>query len=291
MKRIFLILFLLFKISVADEINFDIFYDQNISNEEVDKELDKLLIVLNKNQSLINKEFGDGERIFSFFIINSKVGNTGKFDFGRIEKVLKFKPDLNYDMYQIKNTSPLHMAMALGFNNETKNRISEYEILNLIKILVKNGADVKAKELLVTAYNINRFKIFKYFLDSGTKDATKIMFSIAADMGIFMGNNGLSINKNKLENSKEREFITTDKFKNFYESKIRFLKEALKFVKLNEFDLKDIEIFIIVNSILDNDKAIQILLDNELCKLANICDFLKETARHYNSKKILKLLK
>lgn len=291
MTRIFIILFLLFKVLTANDINFDIFYDQNISNEEVDKELDKLLIVLNKNQSLINKEFGDGERIFSFFIINSKVGNTGKFDFGRIEKVLKFKPDLNYDMYQIKNTSPLHMAMALGFNNETKNRISEYEILNLIKILVKNGADVKAKELLVTAYNINRFKIFKYFLDSGTKDATKIMFSIAADMGIFMGNNGLSINKNKLENSKEREFITTDKFKNFYESKIRFLKEALKFVKLNEFDLKDIEIFIIVNSILDNDKAIQILLDNELCKLANICDFLKETARHYNSKKILKLLK
>lgn len=291
MIRFFIILFLSFKALTANEINFDIFYEHNTTNEEVDKELDKLLLALDKNPKLINKEFKDNERIFSFFIINTKVADTGKFDFERIEKVLKFRPDLNYDIYQIKNTSPLHMAMALGFNNEIKNRISEDEILNLIKILVKNGADVKAKELLVTAYNINRFKIFKYFLDSGTKDATKIMFSIAADMGIFMANNGLSINKNKLENSKEREFITTDKFKNFYESKIRFLKEALKFVKLNEFDLKDIEIFIIVNSILDNDKAIQILLDNELCKLANICDFLKETARHYNSKKILKLLK
>ncbi|WP_185768481.1 hypothetical protein [Campylobacter sp. RM16192] len=277
---------------MANEINFDIFYDHNTTNEEVNKELDKLLLVLDKNPNLINKEFGEyNERIFSFFIINSKVGNTGKFDFERLEKVLKFRPDLNYNMYKIDNSSPLHMAIALGFDHEIKNAISEDEILRLMEILVKNGANVTAKELLVTAYSSDKFEIFKYLLDSKIRDTSRIMLSIAADIAIFIGHNGLSVQRKKTQNSKEREFVKTDKFKNFYEDKIKFLEEALKFIKLSEFNSKEIETFIIINSILDNEKAIKILLDNGLCKLAKICDFSIETAKHYNSKKILKLLK
>lgn len=290
MKRIFLILFLLFKISVADEINFDIFYDQNITNQQVDKELDRLLFILDKNPNLINKEFGYNERIFSFFIINSKIGNTGKFDFERIEKVLQFKPDLNYNMYRLDYTSPLHMAIVLGINIDGSKWLREDENLKLIKILLKNGADLNTKELLTTAYSANKFEIFSYFLDNGARDTTRILFSIAADIGIFIGNNGFSIHKNKLENSNERKFARTDIFKKFYENKIKFLKELVKFIELDKIDLKEIESFIIINSILDNKSAIQILLDNGLCELTKSCEFLKDTANHYDSKEILKLL-
>ncbi|MDO5045931.1 hypothetical protein [Campylobacter sp.] len=292
MKKIFAVLIFAFALSFGYEINFDKFYDENITNEEVDRELDNLLLVLDKNPNLINKEFGEyNERIFSFFIINEKIGRVGKFDFERIEKVFKFRPDLNYNMYKIDNSSPLHMAIALSFDHEIKNSISEDEILKLIKILAKNGADVRAKELLVTAYSTDKFEIFKHLLDNKARDTSKIMFSIAADIAIFIGHNGLSVQKKKIENSKEREFARTDKFKEFYESKIKFLKESLKFIELNEFNPKEIETFIIINSILDNDKAIEILLKNGLCELENGCKFLKEQAEFYDSNEILKLLK
>ncbi|MFL1706971.1 hypothetical protein ACHJH3_08210 [Campylobacter sp. MOP7] len=292
MKNILAIFIFAFALSFGHEVNFDRFYDENITNEEVDRELDKLLAALDENPNLINKETNEyNERIFSFFIINSKVGNTGKFDFERIEKVLKFKPDLNYNMYKIDNSSPLHMSMVLGLDIDGGQWLKENEALKLIKILVKNGADINSKELLSTACSFNKFKLFKYLLDNGARDTTGILFSLAMDISGFVGNSGLSIHKNKLDNSKEREFVKTDKFKNFYEGRIKFLEEALKFIKLSEFNPKEIEAFIIINSILDNDKVIEILLKHGLCELENSCKFLKEQAKNYDSKEILNLLK
>lgn len=292
MKKILAILIFGLALSFGHEVNFDRFYDENITNKEVDRELDKLLAALDKNPNLINKEFGEyNERIFSFFIINSKVGNTGKFDFERIEKVLKFKPDLNYNMYKIDNSSPLHMVIALGFDHEMKSGISEDEILKLVKVLVKNQADINAKELLATAYSVNKFEIFRYLIDSGARDTSRIILSIAADTGIFIGQNNLGIHRDKLENSKEREFAKTQKFDKFYKDKIRFLEEILKFQKLKEINPKEIEFFILVNVILDNDKAIKLLLQHGLCELENSCKFLKEQAKNYDSKEILNLLK
>ncbi|QKF92250.1 hypothetical protein [Campylobacter sp. CCUG 57310] len=291
MKKIFAILAFIFTLAFGYELNFEKFYDENITNEQVNEYLDDLLAALEKNPNLINKETNEyNERIFSFFIINSKVGNTGKFDFERIEKILKFKPDLNYDMYRINNSSVLHMAIALGFDHEIKSGISEDEILKLVKVLVKHGADINAKELLATAYSVNKFEIFRYLIDNGARDTTRIMLSIAADTAIFIGQNNLSIHRDKLENSKEREFAKTQKFDKFYKERIRFLEKILKFQELKEIDSKEIELFILVNVILDNDRAIELLLQHGLCELENSYKFLKEQAKVYNSKKILKII-
>lgn len=292
MKKIFAVLAFIFTLSFSYGLNFEKFYDENITNEQVDKYLDDMLAALEKNPNLINKETNEyNERIFSFFIINSKVGNTGKFDFEHIEKVLRFKPDLNYNMYGINNSFPLHMVIALGFDHEIKSSISEDEILKLVKVLVKHGADINAKELLATAYSVNKFEIFRYLIDNGAKDTARIILSIAADIGLFIGQNNLSIHRDKLENSKEREFAKTQKFDKFYKERIKFLEKILKFKELKEINPKEIEFFILVNVILDNDKAIKLLLQHGLCELENSCKFLKEQAKNYDSKEILNLLK
>lgn len=288
-KLLFLLVFIA-TFGLCESVNFDIFYDQNATYKVIDDELDKILNKLSKDPELIDKEFGQKDRLFSYFLINAKVADSKKFDLKRIEKVLKFKPNLNYNIYDISNTTPLHTAIFFGVDTENQG-IKEEEILKLIKIILANGADINATELLQTAFNADKFEIFSYLLKSGARDHSRLIFSISADIAIFMGNSGFSIHKNNLQNDKAREFAREQKFQNFFNHRMKFLKKALNFIPLNQFNKKEIELFISINAIIDNKKAIEILLDNGLRDMQESYEFLKTNARHYNSKEILRLIK
>lgn len=65
--------------------------------------------------------------------------NTGEIDFERIEKVLKFKPGLNYKTVvasPICNSALLLMPLFSG----QKSNLSEADVIRLVKLLVRHGS-------------------------------------------------------------------------------------------------------------------------------------------------------
>lgn len=98
--------------------DFRIFYDENATSEKIDSGLDQILDFLRQNPHRANDELGEHcDRLFTPFIFNAKIYNTGKIDFERIEKALKFKPDLNYKTViasPICNSALLLMPLPSG---------------------------------------------------------------------------------------------------------------------------------------------------------------------------------
>ncbi|EET79862.1 hypothetical protein [Campylobacter showae] len=75
--------------------DFRIFYDKNATSEQIDAELDQILDFLRQNPLRVNDELGEYcDRLFTPFIFDAKIYNTGKIDFERIEKALKFEKQI-----------------------------------------------------------------------------------------------------------------------------------------------------------------------------------------------------
>ena len=73
--------------------DFRIFYDENATSEQIDSGLDQILDFLRQNPHRVNDEFGKNcDRLFTPFIFNAKMYNTGEIDFERIDKALKLSP-------------------------------------------------------------------------------------------------------------------------------------------------------------------------------------------------------
>ena len=94
------------------------FSTKTLRASKIDAGLDQILEFLSQNPHRVNDEFGEfNARLFSPFIYNVKIIKTGKFDFERIEKVLKFKLDLNYKFMIF---TPIDAVIALGINSDGK---------------------------------------------------------------------------------------------------------------------------------------------------------------------------
>lgn len=128
--------------------DFRIFYDENATSEQIDSGLDQILDFLRQNPHRVNDELGEYcDRPFTPFIFNVKMHNAGKIDFERIEKALKFKPDLNYKTViasPICNSALLLMPLPSG----QKSKLSEADVIRLVKLLVRHGADANDKFVL-----------------------------------------------------------------------------------------------------------------------------------------------
>ena len=75
--------------------DFRIFYDENATSEQIDAGLDQILDFLRQNPHRVNDELGEYcDRLFTPFIFNAKIYNTGEIDFVRIEKALKFEKQI-----------------------------------------------------------------------------------------------------------------------------------------------------------------------------------------------------
>lgn len=111
--------------------DFRIFYDENATSEQIDSGLDQILDFLRQNPHRVNDEFGKNcDRLFTPFIFNTKMYNTGETNFERIEKALKFKPDLNYKTViasPICNSALLLMPLPSG----QKSKLSEADVIRL----------------------------------------------------------------------------------------------------------------------------------------------------------------
>ena len=132
--------------------NFEIFYDENASDAQIDAGLDALLAFAAQNRGRIDEDFGEfKDRIFTAFIFNPKVLRNSKFDFERIEKILKFKPNLNYGG-DGGYFSPLKLAIFFGskFSGEMAKlyHFDSADAMRLLELLVQNGADAKTSGLL-----------------------------------------------------------------------------------------------------------------------------------------------
>ena len=75
--------------------DFRIFYDENATSEQIDAGLDQILDFLWQNPHRVNDELGEYcDRLFTPFIFNAKIYNTGEIDFERVEKALKFEKQI-----------------------------------------------------------------------------------------------------------------------------------------------------------------------------------------------------
>ena len=288
---IFMVLTQILFSSNLPEPRFEIFFDENATSKQIDAGLDQILEFLSQNPHRINEEYGEfNDRLFSPFIYNVKIIKTGKFDFERIKKALKFKPGLNYKFMIF---TPLDAVIALGIDPEGKYKLDQKEAIRLIDLLVANGADIGSPELLRTACNAEAFEIFSHLLGKGARGNKETMLCVAGGIAIFMGQNGAPPIANAPLNPKIRQFAKTAKFAEFYRDKMRYLEELLKFEPLSEFKAKELEIFAKLAAILDSEDMVKFLLKNSVCKdekLRTSCENLKKYATQFGAKESLKLI-
>ena len=294
MKKYAVIFMILTQILFASNLLepcFEIFYDENATSKQIDAGLDQILDFLSQNPHRVNDEFGEfNDRLFSPFIYNVKIIKTGKFDFERIKKALKFKPGLNYKFMIF---TPLDAVIALGIDPEGKYKFDQKEAIRLIDLLIANGADIGSPELLRAACNAEAFEIFSHLLSKGARGDKETMLCVAGGIAIFMGQNGASPIANAPLDPKIRQFAKTAKFAEFYCDKMRYLDELLKFKPLSKFEAKELEIFTKLAAILDSEDMVKFLLKNGVCKQENLqisCKNLKKYAAHYDAKESLKLI-
>ena len=294
MKKLAVIFMVLTQILFASNLlepDLEIFFDENATNKQIDAGLDQILEFLSLNPHRVNDEYGEfNDRLFSPFIYNLKIIKTGKFDFKRIEKVLKFKPSLNYKFMIF---TPIDAVIALGIDPNGGYKFDQKEAIRLINLLVANGADIGSPELLRTACNTEAFEIFSHLLSKGARDDKDVMLCVAGGIAIFMGQNGASPIANAPRDPKIRQFAKTAKFTEFYSDKMRYLEELLKFKPLSEFEAKELEIFIKLAAILDSKDMVKFLLKNGVCKdekLRTSCENLKKSATRYDAKESQKLI-
>ena len=288
---IFMVLIQILFASNLPEPDLDIFFDENATNKQIDAGLDQILDFLSQNPHRVNDEFGEfNDHLFSPFIYNMKIIKTGKFDFERIKKALKFKPDLNYKFMIF---TPIDAVIALGIDPNGKYKFDQKESIRLIDLLVANGADIGSPELLHMACNTEAFEIFSHLLSKGARGDKDVMLCVAGGIAIFMGQKGASPIANAPLDPKIRQFAKTAKFTKFYRDKMRYLEELLKFEPLSEFEAKELEIFTKLAAILDSEDMVKFLLKNGVCKdekLRTSCENLKKYATHYDAKESLKLI-
>nr|WP_314881433.1 hypothetical protein [uncultured Campylobacter sp.] len=275
--------------------NFEIFYDENASDAQIDAGLDALLEFAAQNRGRIDEDFGEfKDRIFTAFIFNPKVLRNSKFDFEQIEKILKFKPNLNYGG-DGGYFSPLKLAIFFGskFSGETAKlyHFDSADAMRLLELLVQNGADVKADGLLLDAASNDNFEAFKFLIANGARDTKDVVGSVAGSELIFLSDNNVSIlgYKEALP-LVAREFAAGTKFKEFRDGRLCYLDEILKFQSFASIDKKEIETLIKVAVVLDDEMTAEFLLSRGLCKQKGLCEFLKVQAKTYDAAKISKIL-
>ena len=275
--------------------NFEIFYDENASDAQIDAGLDTLLEFAAQNRGRIDEDFGEfKDRIFTAFIFNPKVLRNSKFDFERIEKILKFKPNLNYGG-DGGYFSPLKLAIFFGskFSGEMAKlyHFDSTDAMRLLELLVRNGADVKASGLLRDAAASDNFEAFKFLIEKGARDTKDVVGSVAGSELIFLSDNNVSIlgYKEALPLA-AREFAAGAKFKEFRDGRLCYLDEILKFQSFASIDKKEIETLIKVAVVLDDEMTAEFLLSRGLCKQKGLCELLEERAKRYDAVKISKIL-
>ena len=275
--------------------NFEAVYDDNASDEQIDAGLDALLEFAAQNRDRIDEDFGEfKDRIFTAFIFNPKVLRNSEFDFERIEKILKFKPNLNYGG-DGGYFSPLKLAIFFGskFSGEMVKlyHFDSADAMRLLELLVQNGADVKADGLLLDAVSNDNFAAFKFLIEKGARDAKGAVGSVAGSELIFLSDNNVSIlgYKEALPLA-AREFAAGAKFKEFRDGRLCYLDEILKFQSFASIDKKEIETLIKVAVVLDDDAAAEFLLSRGLCEQKELCELLEERAKRYDAEKISKIL-
>lgn len=173
------------------------------------------------------------------------------------------------------------MALPSG----QKSKLSEADVIRLVKLLVGHGADPNDKFVLSCIYGADGFGIFKELL-SMNADMSEIALQIAVDMRSFAYENGATLKLDETVNLKAAQFGKSEKFVEFYREKIRYFEELLKFKSLKEINKGGIRFFIETNLALDNAKAIEFLLKNGLCELPQECEFLRKKAKIYGAAEV-----
>ncbi|MDA3042709.1 MULTISPECIES: hypothetical protein [unclassified Campylobacter] len=277
--------------------NFEIFHDENATNEQISSALDALLDFARANAERINEEFGEyGERIFTHFIYNSKISRTGKFDFDKISEILKFSPNLNYNEGEFDN--PLNIVNSYGCdigagleNDENSTKFDSEELFALIDLLVSSGAKPSENDAKM-ASACDNFDAFAYFLANGAPLGNGVVADITSSEAEFIKDQNITLDYLlKTPPSDLRRIAQSYDFSKFHADKMRFFEESLKYKGINELDKKELEGFIKFSALMDNSLAVQFLLEHGICeKDRQMCAYMKAQAKYFEAEKISDML-
>ena len=120
-------------------------------------------------------------------------------------------------------------------------------------------------------------------------DVSEIPWQIAVDMRSLAHKSGATLKFGEAVNLKAAQFGKSEKFMEFYREKMRYFEELLKFKSLKELNKGGLRFFIETNLAPGNAKAIEFLLENGLCELADEYEFLRKKAKFYEATEVLKL--
>lgn len=157
-----------------------------------------------------------------------------------------------------------------------KSKLSEADVIRLVKLLVRHGADLNDKFVLSCICGADGFWLFKELL-SMNADIGEIALQIAVDMCSFTHKNDATLKLGEAVNLKAAQLGKSTKFREFYRNKIRYFEEFLKFKSLKEINKGGLSM------------AIEFLLENGLCELPQECEFLRKKAKTYGAAEVLKL--
>jgi len=73
-----------------------------------------------------------------------------------------------------------------------KSKLSEADVIRLVKLLVRHGADANDKFVLICIYGTDSFEIFKELL-SLNADMSEIALQIVVDMRSFVHKNSVTL--------------------------------------------------------------------------------------------------
>ncbi|MDA3047552.1 hypothetical protein [Campylobacter sp. JMF_08 NE1] len=277
--------------------NFEIFHDENATNEQISSALDALLDFARANAERINEEFGEyGERIFTHFIYNSKISRTGKFDFDKISEILKFSPNLNYNEGEFDN--PLNIVNSYGCdigagveNDENSTKFDSEELFALMDLLVSSGAKPSENDAKM-ASACDNFDAFAYFLANGAPLGNGVVADITSSEAEFIKDQNITLDYLlKTPPSDLRRIAQSYDFSKFHADKMRFFEESLKYKGINELDKKELEGFIKFSALMDNSLAVQFLLEHGICeKDRQMCAYMKAQAKYFEAEKISDML-
>ena len=99
-----------------------------------------------------------------------------------------------------------------------KSKLSEADVIRLVKLLVRHGADVNDKFILSCIYGADDFWLFKELL-SMNADMSEIALQIVVDMRSFAHENGATLKFDEAVNLKAAQFGKARNLGNFTERK------------------------------------------------------------------------
>ncbi|CUV66280.1 putative Ankyrin repeat-containing protein [Sulfurovum sp. enrichment culture clone C5] len=252
-----------------DDDNAQDIYAKTLCEAIAQNDINSVEFLISKNDSIINYDkTGDLRPLTCLFAYSYK-----NIDIAMLKKILSYHPDLNYEIKQWRNLTPLQ---AISMNSKINNNLA------VVQLLIENGADVNyykhdesdsSVAPLLGFYTKDNFQGFKLLLKNKAilPDSKKfdLLTNIASDYSLFlMKNLGKNYKLYKMPLSQNQKLILdAKKFNDLHNKNMRYLKEldSSNLLTYNDYSKRGLYHLALVFTSLDLRDGMDLLIKNGVC--------------------------